>query len=290
MTSILRKTIYIPYKIIFSYQYVKFSSTASLVKSLRERTGAPMMDCKKALQAEGVDNDISKAIEWLRKKGIARANDKSDRKACEGLIAMKILKDYQTLIEINSETDFVARNHEFQSFVTIVANTVANSITSSNKIENITINDLIHQKPAMIDSPTASITSLSSLNSIQEALGETVSKIRETIIIRRALIVSQDTNEQSVSILGNYVHGKVGLSFIPNDIELGRSAAIVKLSVATTSALSNEVNEMLSDIAKKLAMHVVAAKPLYLQASDVPADVVAKETAIFRYSMHARIH
>ena len=88
---------------------------ASLVKELRETTGAGMMDCKKAL--EQTDGDIEAAIDWLRKEGLSSAAKKSTRAASEGLVGIKVIDNCGAIVEINSETDFVARNEEFQSFV-----------------------------------------------------------------------------------------------------------------------------------------------------------------------------
>lgn len=98
--------------------------SAQLVKELREKSGAPMMDCKKALSQKEVNGDLSKAMDWLRAKGIARATSHGDRVASEGLVALYLGKNLLTMVEINSETDFVSRNKDFQKFVGLVASTV----------------------------------------------------------------------------------------------------------------------------------------------------------------------
>ena len=97
--------------------------TASLVKELREKTGAGMMDCKKALEA--CDGDIEKSFDWLREKGIAKAAKKADRIAAEGLTAFVLDGDTAAIVEVNSETDFVAKNAEFQGLVKNIAEVVA---------------------------------------------------------------------------------------------------------------------------------------------------------------------
>lgn len=99
--------------------------SAKLVKELREKTGAGMMDCKKALEA--CDGDIEKSFDWLREKGIAKAAKKADRIAAEGLTTFVVDGDTAAIVEVNSETDFVAKNAEFQALVNTIAKTVASS-------------------------------------------------------------------------------------------------------------------------------------------------------------------
>ena len=99
--------------------------SAKLVKELREKTGAGMMDCKKALEA--CDGDLEKSFDWLREKGIAKAAKKADRIAAEGLAAFTVAGDSAAMVEVNSETDFVAKNAEFQELVKTICDTVANN-------------------------------------------------------------------------------------------------------------------------------------------------------------------
>jgi elongation factor Ts len=236
------------------------AATTAMVKELRERTGAPMMECKKALEAPDVDGDVSKAIDWLRKKGISKAASSADRKAEEGLIAVLHRPDANkvTILEINSETDFVSRNTDFQAFVAQMATTIS----------NMSADGLI---------PTASILSTtpanSNLKNVEELLGEIVSKIRENIVIRKAFNVNILSNE----VVGTYVHNKVTWGNDAN-LQMGRSAAVISLGVEPRTKESDNVTQ---EVAKKLAMHIVAAKPQYLTQKDIPTEVRDRETAVF---------
>ena len=129
--------------------------SASLVKDLREKTGAGMLDCKKALEA--TEGNIEKAIDWLREKGISKAAKKADRIAAEGLSSILIKGDKAVVLEVNSETDFVAKNEEFKELV----NTIASTIIDSNLTDEVeealklqtsgcTIEELIIDKTAIL--------------------------------------------------------------------------------------------------------------------------------------------
>lgn len=251
---------------LFSHQLVPV--TAAMVKELRDKIGAPMMECKKALGAPEVNGDIGKAIDYLRAKGIARANQQQSRAAHEGLIAIFNSEDRKlaTLVEINSETDFVSRNLEFQSFVT----SIAAAANASKVVGVVDIESLLKIVPSPSTSPL----------SIQDLLGEVVGKIRENIVIRRVLNVAASNETQT---LATYVHGKVGDESFPKAIEMGRVASVVKVSVSPAmSALSEETHQALSGMLRKLSMHIVAAKPTHVNIADVPTDIIDKEKAIFR--------
>ena len=128
--------------------------SASLVKELREKSGAGMLDCKKALEAN--NGDINASIDWLREKGISKAAKKADRIAAEGLAAILVEGNTAAIVEVNSETDFVAKNSEFVSLVDTLLKTIINSNASSveelleEKTEEGTVNDLIVSKTATI--------------------------------------------------------------------------------------------------------------------------------------------
>ena len=153
--------------------------TASLVKELREKTGAGMLDCKKALEAN--NGDINASIDWLREKGISKAAKKADRIAAEGLAAILTKGNKAVVIEVNSETDFVAKNEEFTSMVTTILNTVVDSDAKS--VEDVlnlscgegTIKDLIVSKTATIG---------------------------EKLDLRRVAIVEKEDNDS----FGEYIH------------------------------------------------------------------------------------
>ena len=199
--------------------------TTSLVKELRERTGLGMMDCKKALQA--ADGDIEKAIEDLRKESGLKAAKKAGRTAAEGLVMTKIAEDgsYGVMVEVNSETDFAARNEQFVDF----ANTVLETVFS--------------KKQADIDALLAA--------GLEQERQTMVQEIGENITVRRAILVEGE------GATGAYVHSN------------NKIAVLVALKGGS------------EELAKDVAMHVAAVNPLVVNAEDVPADVLSKESEIY---------
>lgn len=141
--------------------------------------GAPMMDCKKALSDATVSGDIEKAMNWLRMKGIARAAQ-GERASQEGLIAFLHTPTVCTLIEVNSETDFVGKNVKFHSFVSMLAN-VCNKMPTEGAID---------MQAILKESPSSSESSVANGETIKDSLGDIVSQIRENIVIRRAINIS----------------------------------------------------------------------------------------------------
>jgi elongation factor Ts len=163
--------------------------TASLVKELRELTGAGMMDCKAALTE--VKGDVEAAVDWLRKKGLSKAAKKAGRVAAEGLVGQIVAGKKGVLVEVNSETDFVARNDLFQGLVKMIAQVAADVGTDVEKI-----------KAAKVGG-----------NTIEEAIATTIAKIGENMTLRRAAVLS--VNEGAI---GTYMHtsvadglGKIGV-------------------------------------------------------------------------------
>jgi elongation factor Ts len=199
--------------------------TTSLVKELRERTGLGMMDCKKALQA--ADGDIEKAIEDLRKESGLKAAKKAGRTAAEGLVMTKIAEDgsYGVMVEVNSETDFAARNEQFVDF----ANTVLETVFS--------------KKEADIDALLAA--------GLEQERQSMVQEIGENITVRRATLVVGE------GATGAYVHSN------------NKIAVLVALKGGS------------EELAKDVAMHVAAVNPMVVNAEDVPADVLSKESEIY---------
>ena len=163
--------------------------TASLVKELREKTGAGMMDCKKVLTE--TDGDMEKAIELLRERGIAKAAKKSDRVAAEGIVAAYVADGAKlgSVVEVNSETDFVAKNEEFQKFVSDIAKQIADKNPD-------TVEELLAQKSISDDTKT-----------VQEVLTDKIATIGENISIRR--FARYETN----GLVEKYIHGdgKIGV-------------------------------------------------------------------------------
>ncbi len=213
------------------------SISASMVKDLREKTGAGMMDCKKALTES--DGDLEKAIDWLRQKGLAKAAKRADRAAEEGIIMLKIADDNSSVvaIELKCETDFVARGEKFVEFAKSVAEHAFNNYTEDNA-------ELLAQ---VFGSST-----------LGEAVGEAVATIGENIVIGK-------TVKSSVTggVVGAYVHSNKKL------------AALVEVTASANP-------EAALDFAKNVAMQVVAASPLALNADDLDAAMIEREREVYR--------
>ena len=222
--------------------------TTENIKLLREKTGAGMMDCKKALVEN--DGNISKASSWLRKKGIAKAEKKSSRVAAQGLVGFKTSDSLALLLEINSETDFVSKNQDFQSF-----------------IENIL--DIGISKKHSIDSLMQA--QLTNNETVSAALQNLIAKIGENIVIRRLLYIDADTKN---TVFGSYVHNKINSN-------IGRMACVVKMFS------NNSTNKTVIDLANKIAMHITALKPLALDEKSLDAAFIKKEREIYTSQLKA---
>ena len=214
------------------------SITAALVKDLRTATGAGMMDCKKALTE--TDGDLDAAIDWLRKKGLSAAAKKSSRVASEGLVGVAASGMVGTLVEVNSETDFVARNEEFQSFVSTLASLAADA----DDIEAL----------AGMDYPDTG-------RNVSEELTDKIATIGENMSLRRMAKLS--VNE---GVVVSYIHNAAADG-------LGRIGVLVALESAAAA-------DALNALGKQLAMHVAAASPASLSSDDLDQDMVAKERQI----------
>ncbi|MGB0934680.1 MAG: translation elongation factor Ts [Alphaproteobacteria bacterium] len=215
--------------------------SAGMVKELREKTGAGMMDCKKALSEE--NGDIEKAVEWLRKKGLSSAAKKSGRAAAEGLVGVATEGTRGAIVEINAETDFVSRNTDFQDFVRDTAS-IALSSSSSDKtsIEGA-------------DYPGAG-------KSVSEQLTSLIATIGENMVFRRNDALSVD-NGTVVS----YIHGATADG-------LGRIGVLVALeSTGDASALQQ--------LGKNLAMHVAATGPQAANVEDLDSAIVDAERKMY---------
>ncbi|WP_031410379.1 translation elongation factor Ts [Geobacillus vulcani] len=161
--------------------------TAQMVKELREKTGAGMMDCKKALTE--TNGDMEKAIDWLREKGIAKAAKKADRIAAEGMAYIAAEGNTAVILEVNSETDFVAKNEEFQTLVKTLAA------------------HLLKQKPASLDEALSQ--TMDNGSTVQDYINEAIAKIGEKITLRRFAVVNKADGET----FGAYLHmgGRIGV-------------------------------------------------------------------------------
>jgi elongation factor Ts len=214
--------------------------TASLVKELRDKTGAGMMDCKAALTE--VKGDIEAAVDWLRKKGLSKAAKKAGRIAAEGLIGIAVSGKSGAVVEVNSETDFVARNEQFQEMVTNIASLAGKSGGDVAKLLAMTY-------------PGKKIT-------VEDQVKELIATIGENMSVRRTA-----TLQVAQGVVGSYVHGQV----VPG---LGKIGVLVALESAGKNA------DELSALARQIAMHVAATNPVALDIAGVPADTLAREKAI----------
>ena len=211
------------------------SITAAQVKELREKSGAGMMDCKKALNE--TNGDMDSAVDWLRTKGLAAAAKKSGRVASEGLVAASVSDGVGALIELNSETDFVSRNDEFQNFAKELADIA------------LGVDDLDALKAA--DFPGAGRT-------VEEELTQKIATIGENMSLRRMQKVS--VNE---GLVVPYIHNAVADG-------LGRIGVLVGLSSAADEA-------SLATLGKQLAMHIAATSPASLSVDDLDPAMVQRE-------------
>ncbi len=213
--------------------------TAGLIKELRDKTGAGMMDCKAALQEN--DGDIEASSDWLRTKGIAKADKKSSRIAAEGLVGVISDGNKAALVEVNSETDFVARNDDFQAMVRTVAKT-------ANQVDG----DFDNLSAANFEG---------SDQTVAEFIKEMVGTIGENMSLRRSGALSVEKG-----VVASYVHNAIADG-------LGKIGVLVALE-------SDGDAGKLEAIGKQIAMHVAATSPLSLNKEELDADVVAKERAV----------
>jgi elongation factor Ts len=214
--------------------------SAALVKDLREQTGAGMMDCKAALTETG--GDIEAAIDWLRKKGLSKAAKKSGRVAADGLVGVAVEANFGVVVEVNSETDFVARNDDFQGLVRGVLAVALD-------------------KGAGVEVEAVKTSHYMGGGTVNDAIANAIATIGENITLRRAhgLHVHE-------GVIGHYVHAQVADG-------LGRIGVIVALA-------STGKREPLADLGRHLAMHVAAAMPLALNAEGIDPATIAREKAV----------
>lgn len=213
--------------------------TAALVKELREKTGAGMMDCKKALNE--TDANLEAAVDWLRTKGLAAAAKKSGRVAAEGLVGVAIAGTRGAVVEVNSETDFVARNDSFQGFVETVTGLVLQHGTDLEALKGIAF-------------PGTG-------RSVGEELTNNIATIGENMSIRRATVVSVTDG-----VVVPYVHNAVKPG-------LGKIGVLVALESTGDKA-------KLAELGKQIAMHIAAAAPQSLSTDDLDPAAVERERAV----------
>ncbi len=213
--------------------------TAGMVRDLREKTGVGMMDCKAALAA--TNGDMEAAVDWLRAKGLAKAAKKSGRVAAEGLVGLAIAGTKGALVEVNSETDFVARNESFQAMVAIISKLALDAGGDSEKLKTMKYPGSEH--------------------SVATFVAEMVATIGENMSVRR-------TSSLAVSdgVIGSYIHNQAAPG-------MGKIGVIVALE-------STGKKDELAGFGRLLAMHIAAANPVALDLDSIPADVLAREKAV----------
>ena len=218
------------------------SISATLVKELREKTSAGMMDCKKALEASNGDFDA--AVEWLRVKGLSSAAKKGDRIAAEGAVHAHIDGTTGVVVEINSETDFVARNDGFRNLVADITHHIVNTANAAGDI----LDQAFHKNPA---------------KKVGEMLKEAIATIGENIVIRRFDKYTATAN----TLVHTYVHGE------------GKIGVLIEVAVADASkAKAPELKNFAQDV----ALHIAAMNPMAISSEQIPADVVSKEREILK--------
>jgi elongation factor Ts len=219
--------------------------TAALVKELRGKTGTGMMDCKKALGETG--GDIEAAVDWLRSKGLAAAAKKAGRIAAEGLVGVAISGTNGAVVEVNSETDFVARNDAFQGFVAKVSELALATRGDEQKLKSVAYGDG---------------------RSVEEELTHMIATIGENMNLRRASVLSVETG-----IVASYVHNSLTAG-------LGKIGVIVALESTGDPVRLNEFG-------RQVAMHVAASAPMAVSRDQIDATVVDREREIFKEQARA---
>jgi len=214
--------------------------TPGLVKQLREQTGAGMMDCKKALEAAGGDLEV--ATDWLRTKGLAAAAKKAGRIASEGLIGIRIEGRVGALVEVNSETDFVARNEVFQALVRHVAGLAPGAKGDVEALRRTVIS--------------------ASGRTVEEEVQQAVGVIGEHLTVRRTAYV-----EVQDGVVAGYVHNVVAAG-------LGRIGVLVGVESKAEPA-------QIVEVGRQIAMHIAATSPRALDVASLDPALVARERAIF---------
>jgi len=215
--------------------------TAGMVKELREKTGAGMMDCKVALTE--TKGDMEAAVDWLRTKGLAKAAKKAGRVAAEGLIGVAAEGRRAVMVEVNSETDFVARNAQFQA---LVAGTAKAALGTDGKVESV-----------------GAATFPGSTKSVDAEIKEAVATIGENMTLRRAAKL-----EVGQGVVGTYVHASVAPG-------LGKIGVLVGLESAGDAGA-------LGQFGRQVAMHIAASNPLAVEQGQIDPALIERERAVYR--------
>lgn len=221
------------------------SVTAAQVKQLRDTTGAGMMDCKKALTE--TSGNIEEAIDWLRKKGLSKAAKKSDRVTAEGLVSVSVEGTKGVIVELNSETDFVAKNDQFQELVCLVANAAIKESSSVDALASSSLPDGV---------------------TVSDKITSAIASIGENMSLRRVSSV-----EVSNGVVCAYVHNKVADN-------MGKIGVLVGIETSGDKDKTEEV-------AKQIAMHIAATNPASLSPDDLDQKIVERERKVYQEQAEA---
>lgn len=222
------------------------SITATMVKELREKTSAGMLDCKKAL--EETQGDFEAAIDWLRKKGLSAAAKKADRLASEGLVQVFKSDDGKVavVVEVNSETDFVARNEGFKKFVGDVAQQAAAKGTAG----------IFEPATELLETPYINNSAIN----LAEHLKQSIATIGENLVVRRyAKFIAEN------SLVHTYLHGE------------GKIGVLIEVGADKEAALTHEA---FKTFANDVCLHIAAMNPMAISESEIPADAKAREREV----------
>jgi elongation factor Ts len=220
--------------------------TALMVKELREKTNAGMLDCKKAL--EETNGNFEEAVDWLRKKGLSAAAKKADRLASEGLVQAFKSADGKVavVVEVNSETDFVSRNEQFKAFVSDVANHAAQSAEVG----------VFEPATAMLEQKYAKNNAIS----VNDFLKQSIATIGENLVVRR--YAKYQANQ---SLVHTYIHGE------------GKIGVLIEVAADKAEALTNET---FKTFVNDIALHIAALNPMAISNSEIPEDAKNREKEV----------
>jgi elongation factor Ts len=230
----------------FNKEYIMTQVTAEQIKQIRETTGAGMLDCRKALTENNGDMDA--AIDWLRKKGLSAAAKKSGRIAAEGVVAVATAGNKGAVIELNSETDFVSRNEQFQQLAKGIVDLALKN--SSNDVEKL------------------KTTAYGNGRNVADEVVQAISVIGENMSLRRCATLSVDKG-----VVASYIHNAVAPG-------MGKIAILIGLESEADAG-------KLETLGKQLAMHIAAARPDALSAADVDAAKLDRERGVYREQAQA---
>eukprot|EP01132_Coremiostelium_polycephalum_P003982 gene3982-4983_t len=224
----------------------------NLIQELRKKTQAPMTDCKKALQAS--ENNMDKAIEWLLVKGKSTADKLKSRVSAEGVISVLVDKNKGVLLELNSETDFVSKGEGFRD----LAKNITKSALNSGILNKGVMGELSIEKLNQLVVPVEENNEKIDV-SVSDALVRSIAKLRENIVLRRAISIE---SENPNAVVAGYAHSEERL--------VGRLGTLVEVEYDGTC---ND-RAALIDFANKLAVHITAVSPKVVSAQDIPSELL----------------